>query len=190
MATPKGVPKKEPIRAYREGDEMIVPVRLDGDSNSLLTIDHMRNLLRNGAAFMATIQAAVVATTGTLQLLLVTPNTDKFIHLTYDIAVEGETAIVLYEAPTATAGDAVTAYNRNRNSAVAAGLVVTSTPTEVTPGSTILRKHNLLAGGAYKSQGEIILKKNTKYLLSLANSTGAVNIMAVNLDWVEYTAIV
>ena len=183
-------PKKEAIRAYRAKDGIAAQLRMDAASAALIVLAHDRQKIRDGEAFTASFKADTALTTGKIDLLIVTPNTDVLAHLLYDIDVEGEADILLYEAVTATAGDAVVAYNRNRNSANAATVVVTSTPTEITEGTTIIRQHHLIAGGKIRSDRELILKKNTKYLLRIANETGAANFMAVNLDWLEHDDIV
>ena len=200
---------KEPVRARRQTDGAITPLRVnagnellvnmaalefDAETDELLVKQGespvnvqsiMEQMLRAGQAFTASFGADVGATTGTLDLLLVTPDTDMRIHLNYEIAVEGEAAVNLYEGAVATAADAVAAYNRDRNSATAATLVVTSTPTAITEGSTIVRQHHPIAGGVVKGGHELILKKNTNYLLRVANATGAANQTMVNLDWFE-----
>lgn len=178
------------IHGIRSSDGAFRPLEFDSNTDTLQVIDYAHHKIHDGAAFTASFSADVAATTGKLLLLIVTPNTDVFAHLKYNFNVEGEADIMLYEAPTATAGDAVVAYNRNRNSAVAATVVVTSTPTSITEGTTIIRKHHLIAGGSIKSDDELILKKNTKYLLSIANATGATNFTAVNLDWYEHTNVI
>lgn len=189
---------KEPVRARRETDGATTPLRVNGSNElrvaqgaSLVNIQPIVDqMIRAGQAFTASFGADMAATTGTIDLLLVAPNTDVRVHLNYEITVEAEAAISLYEDVTATAANAVAAYNRDRNSTAAATLVVTSTPTEITEGTTIIRQHHPIAGGVCKGGLELILKKNKKYLLRVANATGAVNQGMVNLDWFECEEVV
>lgn len=183
-------PKKETVKGYRPQDGAIVSLRVNAASNALLVVDEALQRIQEGKAFTASFAADVGATTGTLDLLIVTPDSDVEAHLKYKVDVEAETHIALYEDVTATAGDAVVEYNRNRNSAAAAAVVVSSTPTAVTAGSTIVRQTHLVGGRVADSGDVIILKKNKKYLLRLSNITGAVNYMSANLDWVEHEPIV
>lgn len=180
------------IRGYRSVGERFDPCRMDSSTNSLQTIDYGHHEIHAGSAFTASYKADI-ANGATLDLLVVTPNTDKYAHFTYELDVEAETDVLIYEAPTATAGDAVVAYNRNRNSSNAATVVVTSTPTSITAGTTIIRSYHLgtgrTFGGGSRDNHEFILKKNTKYLIRLTNATTSANYMAVKLDWYEHTDI-
>ena len=123
--------------------------------------------------------------------MIVTPNTTKYAHFTYALEVELETNMFLYEDAIATAGSAVVAYNRDRNNLTAATVVVTSTPTGITTGSTIIRQNHYgtgkTAGGDDRTVNEFILKKNTKYLLRLTNLVAnATNYCSVRLNWYEH----
>lgn len=205
---------KEPIRARRESDGAITPLRVnslnellvslgsspvnvsadnvsvDAATNALMVLDLWRQKINEGNAFLAFYDDAMAADTGNIRLLLTTPNTDKLIHLRYDVAVAGAATVKLCEAPTTSAaGDECIAVNRDRNSAVEAGLVVTSTPT-VTLATSVIQDLHLLAGNTYVSPQEFILKKNTKYLLAISNTTASENQASVNLEWYEHENIV
>ena len=157
--------------------------------DSICTIDFAHCEIHEGESFTAS-HKADVANGANLDLLIVTPNTDVEAHFTYELDVEAETEISLYEAVTATAGTAVAAYNRDRNSANAATVVVTHTPTGITEGTTLIRSFHLGSGksfgGGERAVHEFILKKNTKYLFRLTNATTSANYMAVKLDWYEH----
>jgi len=180
------------IRGFRSSDSTSQPLRLDKATNSLQVVDYEHHEIHSGSSFTASYKADI-GNGANLDLLIVTPDTTKWTHLTYDIDVEAETDIMFYEAPTATAGDAVVAYNRDRNSATTATTTVTSTPTSITPGTTIIRSYHLGSGrdtgGGERGTHEFVLKQNTKYLFRLTNATTNNNYMAVKLDWYEHTNI-
>ena len=80
----------------------------------------------------------------------------------------------LYENPTVSdAGTAVTAYNRNRNSATVATTAITHTPTFSATGTVpVLEMHlgsGKSVGGSERGQEEIILKQNEQYLIKIAS---------------------
>jgi len=162
---------------------------VDDTTETLQTIEYEHHEIHSGSSFTASYKADI--TNGaTLDLLIVTPDTTKWAHFTYEFDVELETDILIYEGVTATAGSEVISYNRNRNSLTAPTVVVTSTPTGITAGTTLLRSYHLGSGrsfgGGARSTHEFILKQNTKYLVRLTNSTANNNYMAVKLDWYEH----
>jgi len=181
------------IRGFRSSDSTAQPLRLDKATNTIQTMSYEHHEIHAGSAFTIS-YSADIANGANLDLLIVTPDTTKWAHLTYDLDVELESDINIYEAATATAGSAIVAYNRDRNSATTATVVVTSTPTSITTGTTIIRSYHLgsgrSSGGGERGTHEFILKQNTKYLFRITNSTTNNNYMSVKLDWYEHTNIV
>lgn len=181
-----------PVTLYglRGKDDLLAPLRIDASTNTMQTIDYEHHEIHAGDSYTASYKADI-GNGANLDLLIVTPDTAKYAHLTYELDVEAETDVMIYEGAIATAGAAVVAYNRNRNSANAAGLVVTSTPTAITAGTTVIRSYHFGAGksfgGGARAVREFVLKRNTKYLFRLTNATTSNNYMAVKLDWYEHT---
>lgn len=171
----------------------LIEICKDNTTNSIKTIDYAHHEIHDGSAFTASYKADI-ANSANLDLLIVTPDSTKYAHFTYVIEVELETDGLLYEGVTATAGSAVAAYNRNRNSLTEPTVVITSTPTAITTGTTIIRSGHYgsgkTIGGNDRTVNELILKRNTKYLLRLTNVvTNASNYMSVRLNWYEHTNI-
>ena len=166
-------------------------VRMDASTNSLQTIEYDHHEIHSGSSF-TTSYVADIGNGANLDLLIVTPDSLAYAHWFYEIDVEAEASLLLYEAVTATAGAAIVAYNRNRvGTPDAATVVVTSTPTSITEGTTILRSRHIgsgkTTGGGSRGQHEFILKPNTKYLFRLTNATTGNNFMSVEFDWYEHT---
>ena len=166
-------------------------VRMDASTNTLQTIEYEHHEIHSGSSF-TTSYVADIGNGATLDMLIETPAGTKYAHWVYEIDVEKEASLLIYEAVTATRGDAVVAYNRNRvGTPTAATVVVTSTPTSITPGSTIIRSRHLgsgkTAGGGSRGLHEFILKPSTKYLFRLTNATTTDNFMSVEFDWYEHT---
>jgi len=140
----------------------ILESNVDTTTSVRTFIDFAHHEIHEGDAFTASYRADV-GNGANLDLLIVTPNTTKWAHLTYELDVGAETDMLIYEAPTATAGDAVVAYNRDRNSATTATVTVTSTPTGITTGTTIIRAYHLGTGksfgGGARDVHEFILKQ-------------------------------
>jgi hypothetical protein len=106
----------------------------------------------------------------------------KLYHFLPRGASEAEVIWYLYEAPTVSAnGTAMTAFNRNRNSAFTSDLEHYHTPTVTTVGTLISTDHagsGRGTGGEARSE-EFVLKNNTKYLLRVTNQTASNNY----IDW-------
>lgn len=189
----KRFPQVEPARGLREIDDVVTALRLDGTTNELLVkqgtsivnvLDFLRQKLQAGKAFFAG-YGGPIADVGGFDILLVTPNTDIRVHLLLEVEAAGAAVFQVYEGVAATAGTAVPAYNRDRNSAATATMTLSHTPTEVTGDDTAMMAGLVGTGAPYKSAQEIILKKNTKYLITVANMAGAANNILARLSWLE-----
>ena len=164
---------------------------LDSATFAVNTIEYEHHEIHSGSSFTSSYQREV-ASGANLDILIVTPSGSKWAHFAYEIDVEAETQVYLYEAPTATAAaNPIVAYNRDRNSTKAATVVITHTPTGITPGTTIIRSYHLGSGktfgGGARGNHEFILKAGTKYLFRLTNLTVSDNWMSVIFDWYEHT---
>jgi hypothetical protein len=120
-------------------------------------------------------------------ILIVTPGEDIEVHLDLIISTIFEADLELYEAPTATPGTPLVAYNRKRASAIEPVMTLTHTPTGVTPGSVLLDTMQVGAGrtgGINRGSEEWNLMPDTKYLLrSTSRANG--NIVITSVIWYE-----
>lgn len=126
----------------------------------------------------------------TRDMLLITPNTDKKAHLILEIDHELEGSVHFYEEPTTSAnGTAITTINRYRDSSNASELKVFHTPTVGAVG-TLIEQDQKGSGKKFGSSGrdaeEIVLKRNTKYLLRMTNQTANNNLFNWTIDWYEH----
>jgi len=114
-----------------------------------------------------------------------TPNTNKRIHIIFDVGVSGGVQVDLYESPTITAdGTAITPFNNDFNRNDVSVLLVFKDPT-VTADGTLKTSTRIGAsgpgnsdkvGGNLRPGSEYILKQNTNYILKItsdANDTKA-----------------
>ena len=134
-------------------------------------------------------------TDATISILFTTPNTTKWAHWQLVAQSTGFCRIDVYENPTVSdAGTAVTAWNRNRNSATAATTVVTHTPTANPLGTKMITKYIGSAtlgpgavGGETRGDSEFILKQNEQYLVVATALDDGLSIL-IGGDWYEHTS--
>lgn len=127
--------------------------------------------------------------------ILIEVGSNKTLHFDYRLSAENDCRIEIFEAPTATPGTALTAYNQARYSSNTSDATLTHTPTGVTAGSTRIHRRifygSLFSGGIGGNGGasarapEIVLKKDTDYLIRLTNNAGVAQDMHIELGWYE-----
>jgi len=168
-------------------------IRIDASTHSLQTIDYAHHEIHAGSHFKAGLQDQSMATSDTLDLLFVTPDTTKWAHWTMTAQATGEVTVSLYEgATTSSDGTAVTIWNRNRNSSNTPTVTVTHTPTVTSVGTKMTEKWIGSEGfkedisGEHRGDSEFILKQNTKYLVRLTAVSDGIK-AAVGGDWYEHT---
>jgi hypothetical protein len=127
-------------------------------------------------------------------VLIVTPNTTKWAHWVYETKTQGETIVSLLEGVTTTLnGTTLATFNGNRNSANTAGVLMFANPPSHTGGTVLdiqqIGSGKTAGGTAVRSDRELILKQNTKYILKFFNQTGSANSeMNVIFNWYEHTS--
>lgn len=173
-----------------EGNQAIV----DSMTGGLPVLEYEHHEIHEGDHYFIDIFDDI-ANGGIYELLLVTPNTTKWIHLVYEYLWQTEGEFELFEGVATDAdGTVVPNFNNNRNSLNTAGMVVTHTPTNPTGGTSF--SHNQIGngksiGGSRRADQEKILKPNTKYLMRASNQTiGFSNLFNIQLDWYEHTNLV
>jgi len=168
---------------------------IDEDTRSLQIIDYAHHEVHSGSSyhmhFSVSDAGAVADPQDTCQISFTTPNTTKWLHMIWHAWAGGECTFWIREAPSGgtVGGDALTAYNKNRNSSNTSGIVSPVSQATLATGGTLL--HNEYMGQGNASSGEsrgtqeFILKQNTKYAVGI---TDASNIVAsITLDWYEHT---
>lgn len=131
---------------------------------------------------------------GTYNIAFTTPNTTKWVHMTFTVEHEQEAEFIFYEGVTGwTGGTPVTTPNANRNSTNTSGITDMALDVTVTLGTPVILVHEV--GGSGKKFGgsathdqEWILDQNTTYYLLLTDqSTSGNNESNFQLDWYEHT---
>ena len=130
---------------------------------------------------------------GVLKVALVTPDTTKWIHLTWQISSNGITVAKFYEdAEGVSGGSAVTPLNNNRNSSNSSGVTLTSGVSTTGDGTLISSASwggegfKSVSGGGAGRGDELILKQNTTYLRVFESATDN-NVIGFKATWYEHT---
>jgi hypothetical protein len=125
---------------------------------------------------------------------ITTPNTTKWLHITWELSTSADGTFALLEDVTSFSGGvAVTPLNHNRNSTTASTATCLRGMTDadlITPtGGTQILGAVLSTGKGSSVErdttGEFILKQNSKYLFRYTNGTSA-NVIQLVCEWYEH----
>lgn len=157
----------------------------------LKTIDGAHHEIHEGDHYFCS-ETTIIANAEDKIYLIVTPDNEKFAHMVFFTTVSGEATIDLLEGVTVEAnGTELDVINNNRNSDKEAGLKIYHTPTNPSGGNDLLNGGARIGlgrniGGLSRSANEVILKRNTKYLLTISNEiAGGSNITTQLFNWYE-----
>ena len=140
------------------------------DCGAVHTIDHSHHEIHEGDYFFADDISTSIAQNGVYEWLLVTPNEDNYLHSLPQVIATGEFELQSFEGVTVTTnGTEIPLLNRSRPSTKTTNFKFYKNPTGANiTGSTTVRSIRSGAGksvGESRSESELILKKNTKYLI-------------------------
>jgi hypothetical protein len=174
----------------------------DATTQVLETIEFEHSEIHQGEHFYFTdTQTISAASSDAVDYLIVSPNTTKWPHLTWDLDGVAITSFYLYEDVSNQSSDGWTAestYNNNRNSSNDATMLIyskvgssdastdygTGVPIwEYASGTSTERSNN--PSGA-RATRELILGKGVKYVLRCLSGTAS-NLVNVALSWYEHT---
>jgi|GEM_PF-1359086 hypothetical protein len=177
----------------RVGDTSVKPIKQDGSTHSLCTIDYEHCEVHSGSHYETRINKDM-PNGGTFGIAFTTPNTTKWPHMIFAVDVELEADIILYENVTSwTGGTAITPLNSNRNSGNTSGITDMVFDPTMTLGTPITLGHSVIGsgkkvGGMGRSAEEFVLKQNTTYYFLASNQVaGSANECNFNLTWYEHT---
>ncbi len=176
----------------KTSDLTIQPIQLDRNTYALMTIDFSHHELHSGDHYF--FQAShEIASAGTIVYLITTPNTDVYSHFIYTIDGSAILQATMYEGADRTGTTAQTILNSNRNSANVSGIAIHLGVSAGTTDGTVIKTYNGGAASAIsrssptsRSDSELILKRNTKYLIRLTSGTDN-NLCNVKFEWYEHT---
>lgn len=177
----------------RTSDITIQTPRIDAVTHTLQTIDYPHHEIHQGTHYFYT-DCITLASAGTQDYLLTTPNTTAWSHLSFSFDGSAITALDVYEGTDKTGTTAQTIVNNNRNSVNTSGNTLHKGTSGGTTDGTKIWCHKAgsstgaaSASGASSSQSsEIILKQNTKYIFRLTSGTND-NLVNLILGFYEHT---
>ena len=163
--------------------------RFDAITHGVNTLAYEHHEIHAGSHYLIS-NSTTLGNGAVIDFSLVTPNTTKWAHLTFDVEGSQELSVVVYEDSNFDAdGTPIVPLNNNRNSANTSGLTIQSDPTVNAAGTQRFAQSK----GANKQAGlitrkrELVLKQNTKYLFRITNGSTSDNLISYNADWYEHT---
>ena len=188
------------------------PLR-DNHSNSVPVIDYEHHEIHSGSSYTMHFTNTTSNSDDHRTVIgFSTPNTTKYFHLVISITASHDAEFFLYEDISSIdvdEGTSLSVFNRDRNSnKVSAILPITTTETPGTAtsfteaqiaganvtGGTAIEYRVIVAGDGPKAVGgssrgsqEVILKKDTIYLLIIQNIGANTNTHNITADWYEHT---
>jgi len=167
---------------------------IDEYTRTPINIGYPHSRIHAGNSFFAQVIDDSMAADDVLMLLLVTADSDDWVHLIWGVNVTAESKIEFFEGVTySSAGSDVTPVNRNRNSANTSATTAKKNPT-ITDNGTLLETLfcgttglHLTESSNSRNENEWILKPDTKYLLKVT----ALGSMKARLygNWSEHTSL-
>jgi hypothetical protein len=164
-----------------------VPGQIAVRNQSLQILDFIEQCINDGNRYMVG-GYATIASGGTVDITIQTPDTTKWIHILYRGELSSAATVDFYENVTDISGGIPLAMvNKNRNSDNASSAVVLFNPS-VTPGDKIDGFKYGSAGGNPTRIRKMILKQNTAYLWRIV-SQAADNSFSFHGEWDEFTVV-
>lgn len=184
------------VKTATEAAQDVLEAAVDGITTALRVVDYAHHEIHSGSSFLCS-YTGVVADGTEIALLIVTPDTAEYAHMTFDIGSTGETDVYLYKDTGFTGGTAIpTIINHNQNSQHANTTSITHSPSGSGNGTLMVSAMigldtgggatRRLSGGSSGGRNEIVLERNTPYLLRVASGTDG-NRVSILIDWYEHT---
>lgn len=166
--------------------------KVDNSTIALIVIDYPHHEIHDGSAYMAA-KTFTHGAGASPNVLVVTPDSSKYAHFMFYVVSDDACTVTLYEGSDYGGGSALTAVNRNRNSNNTSQLTLTTDSADGGGGKGTAIW--ITQGGANAflgsnpanttSRAEVILKRDTKYLIEAVGAAG--DVITVDLDWYEHT---
>jgi len=172
-------------------DSIPIDVAVQSMPDETVTIDYNHEKIHHGDHYFL-VDTNVIANGGSRQYLVVVADDDTAIpHILPALSVSGEAQATITEGVSVDdEGTELVAKNNDRNSANVAATKFYHTPTNPSGGTVLTGPLTLGSGrsgaGASRSDSELILKKNTKYLFDIVNQvSGGTNTILQVFEFYE-----
>lgn len=166
----------------------------DGNTGSMMTASWEHRTIHDGKHFFYQ-DSITLASAASQSYLIQTPNNGDLAHMTFVLDGTAITHFFLYETSDYVGSDTVTAFNNNRMSSNLPGLSIYKDAVASGSIGTLIKQYKSgTAGGVSRTQShtrsddEVMLKSNTKYLLRAYSGT-ADNLVNVKFLWYEHESL-
>ena len=158
-------------------------------TGSITSLENTHHEIHEGNMFTV-LNVTDLGNGAVLDILIVTPDTEKWAHMVWEIEHELEALIQFYQSTTySDIGTPLPSLNRNGNSSNISTTLAYHTPTITNVGiliGTIQQGSDKKAGGSDREIYEFILQQNCVYLLRITNLTASDNLIFTRLSWYEH----
>ena len=169
-------------------------VEADSMTGAGVAIEYEHHKIHGGSHYFI-VGTTELGNAASIDFQLTTPDTDKWIHMSFNIEGTQQTTIEIFESATVAAGTPITAYNNNRNSTNTTDLTVLQQGGAITNSGTSIYAQTVgVAGnvnrakqGIAEREREIILKQGRTYRFNIL-SGGAANQVAYSGEWYEHVS--
>jgi len=165
---------------------------MDASTRAFTVIDYSHHEVHAGSHFIY-LDAVTLNDTQTQVYLITTPNTTKWAHMLFAMDGSAITQFDLYEGADRLGTTAQTAGNSNRNSSTVATTTIHKDVSGGTTDGTLISRYKggsstkqSIGSTGTRSEEEIILKQNTKYLFRITSGSDG-NLCNVRFVWYEHT---
>lgn len=177
----------------RSSATILKPVAFDVSTHALTVMDYEHHEIHGGSHYFLA-DYVTLGDGDVADFCVKTPDSPKWAHLLFGVQTTGEVEINVYEGVTNSGGGAtITPMNNNRNSDNTSGLLIKSNCSITALGTKISGQILGVAGtpvttggGNTKREDELILKRNTDYLIRM-ESGSATNNVSYRASWYEHT---
>ena len=198
------------IMSGRTSDSQHREARLDASTHALETIEYEHHEVHAGSAFTCHYNNDVTNIGEMTAIAFNTPDTTKWVHLTFFASSSGGATVALYENPSIDddEGTQLAIYNRNRNSTTTSTVTSIEDPAVVNKATsynetqaasanittttallvrTIGTGGNQPVGNETRGQTEFVLEQGQQYIVVMATLTNDDATHHLTLNWYEYT---
>ena len=176
-------------------------LRQDNNTWALVEIDFEHHKLHEDSHFTYSQYDMDFDIADTIEILIVTPNTTKWVHMIFDVEAALNTVIGVYENTVGaghTASSTLVDYNNNRNSTDTSMVILGISNDDAADGTNIFPTgfgiasgtgvNKIAGGGESRGAQEWVLKQNSKYLLRVHSLTDNSSV-AIKLVWYEHVSL-
>lgn len=182
------------INTSTESTANVLENAVDGVTNALETVDYSHHEIHNGSHYFYT-DSVTLGSGANQTYLITTPDTTKWVHLIFSFDGTAVTSFTIDEAGDRVGTNLQTVFNNNRNSANTAGITIhkgisggSTDGTEIYTYASGTAQGNSRSPSLGRSDQEIVLKQNTKYLITVLSGTAG-NLTNVMFEWYEHTNV-